>query len=56
MLLEQSPRNPLVDGVSNVFNQFSYPCLILFLSPLNSFEEELYEAFQRVLIHVINDA
>ena len=56
MLLEKSSRNPLIDSESDIFYQLASSSFIFFLSFLNSLEEELDKAFQRVLVHVIDDA
>ena len=56
MLFEQSSGNPLVNGVSDVLDELGHSSFIFFLSLFDGLEEELDETFQRVLIHVINDA
>ena len=55
MLFEEAPRNPLVDGISDVLDKFGNASFVLFLSSLDGFEEELDEAFQGVLVHVVDD-
>ena len=55
MLFEETSRYPLINSISDVFNQFAYSCLISLLSSLDSFEEEFDETFKRVLIHMINN-
>ena len=56
MLFKQTTRNPLIDCVSDVIDKFLHSSFIFFLSSFDGLEEELNEALQRVLIHVINDA
>lgn len=56
MLFEKTSWNPLIDGISDVVDQFLNSCLIFFLSSFDGFEEELDEAFKWILIHVIDDA
>lgn len=56
MLFKKSSWYPLINCISDVLNQKSSSCFIFFNSSLDSFEEELNEAFKRILIHMINDA
>lgn len=55
MLFKETSRYPLINSKSDVFDELGSSCFILFLCFLDGFEEELDKAFQRVLIHVIND-
>jgi len=56
VLFEKASGDPLVDGISDVLNKFSSSGFVPFFGSLNSLEVELDEAFQRVLIHVLDDA
>lgn len=56
MLFKQSSGYPLINRISDVINQFLHTGLIFLLSSLYGLEEELNEGFQRVLIHMINNA
>ena len=56
MLFEQSSGDPLVNCESNVFDQSGCSGLIAFHCLFYSFEEEFDKAFQRVLVHVVDDA
>lgn len=56
MLFEEASRNPLVNGIPNIFNEFANSSFVFLLGSFNGLEEELDETFQGILIHVINDA
>jgi hypothetical protein len=56
MFFEKSSGDPLIDGVSDVEDEEADSALILFYGSFDCLEEELNETFQRVLIHVVNDA
>lgn len=56
MSFEKSSRDPLIDSKPNVFYKFRNSCFVFFSSLFNSFEEKFDKAFQRVLIHMIDDA
>ena len=54
MSFEKTSGDPLIDGVSHVFNQFGNPGLIFLLCSFYGFEVEFEERLQRILIHVLN--
>ena len=56
VFFEKASGNPLINGVSDVKDEESSSSFVFLGSPLNSFEEELNETFQRILIHVVDDA
>ena len=56
MFFEESARYPLVDSKSDILNKFSCSGLISLRCFFDSLEEKFDKAFQRVLVHVINNA
>lgn len=54
VLFEKASTDPLVDSVTNVSDQFFNTGIILDLGPLDGFEEEEVEGFQRVLVHMVH--
>ncbi len=56
MLLEETSGHPLVNSVPYVFYEFTHSPFIFLLGLLDGFEEKFNEAFQRVLVHMVDDA
>ena len=56
MLLEETSRNPLNDGISYIFDELQNSGFIFFSGSLDGLEEEFDEWFKRVLIHVVDNA
>ncbi len=55
MFFEQSSRDPLIDGVSDVEDEESDSGLIFLDCSFDSFEEELDETLEWILVHVVDD-
>jgi len=55
VLLEETTRDPLIDGRTDIQNQGLNTSFITDLCSIDGFEEESDEGFQGVLIHVIHD-
>ena len=58
MLFFKTSRDPLVDSHSNHLSKSNYTRFFIFklLGFVDSFEEECCERFERVLVHIIDDA
>ena len=58
VLFEETTRNPLINGHSDLLSEGNYTLLFFFklFCFIHSFEEESCERLKRVLVHIVDNA